>query len=166
VVPTVRRTLASLAAWTAGASVAVGVGVLALSLIDNGLASGAVQPVPIDGPIVAAPPSPTPPASPSAPSGEVAPVPSDRPSPSQAPTAGPLRQLASTGGTAIARCTQDGLAYLVSWSPAQGYEADDVRRGPNRVVSVTFAADAQRVWLGIHCVAGIPERVPGDHHDQ
>jgi hypothetical protein len=164
VVPTVRRTLASLAAWTAGAGVAVGVGVLALSLIDNGLASGAVQPVPIDGPVAAAPPSPSPSASLSQPSGEAAPVPSSAPSPSA--TAGPLRQLASTGGTAIARCTPDGLAYLVSWSPGQGYEADDVHRGPGRIVSVAFTAGTQRVWLGIHCVAGIPERVPGDHHDE
>ena len=39
-----RRTLASLAAWTLGAGVAVLVGILALSLIDDGLAAG--QPAP------------------------------------------------------------------------------------------------------------------------
>lgn len=168
--PSVRRTLASLGAWIAGAGVAVAVGILALSLIGGGLASGEVRPVPEDGPVVAAPT-----ASPSS-----APSPSTGPSITLAPpltrsaapssvapspvASGPSRQLASTGGTVIARCAGPS-AYLVSWSPAQGYEVDDVHRGPGWVASVVFQGDGQRVWLGVHCVAGIPERVPDRHHD-
>lgn len=160
--PSVRRTLASLGAWAAGASVAVAVGILALSLIGGGLASGEVRPVPEDGPVAAAPsPSPSPPVSPSItlapPLTKSAPV--APPSVAPSPTSGPTRQLASLGGTVIARCVGPS-AYLVSWSPAQGYEADEVHRGPGRVASVVFQGDGQRVWLGVHCVAGIPERIP------
>ena len=39
--------------------------------------------------------------------------------------------LTSQGGTVLAECRPAG-AYLVSWSPTQGYEADDVARGPGR----------------------------------
>ena len=176
-----RRILTSLAAWLVGAGVAVAVGVLALSLINSGFASGAVQPVPEDGPILTAPsPSPSPPDSPAdspspgpspstPPAARTAPVaPSPSPSASGSPapsgTGGPLRQLASSGGTAIARCT-DADAYLVSWSPAQGFEVDEVHRGPARVVAVSFVAPDQKVWLAVHCVAGIPERDYDWRHD-
>jgi hypothetical protein len=138
--------------------VAVGVGILALSLIGGGLASGEVRPVPEDGPVVvpSTPASPPPTPSPSS----AAPPPSVG---SPSATSGPPRQLASVGGTAVVRCTGPS-AYLVSWSPAQGYEADDVHRGPGRTVSVLFRGGGQHVWLAAHCVAGIPERIP-DHHD-
>ncbi len=169
-----RRVLTSLAAWLVGAGVAVAVGVLALSLINSGFASGAVQPVPEDGPILTVPsPSPSPSASPSPspspsppPAARTAPVAPTSPSASDSPapsgTAGPLRQLASSGGTVLARCTDAG-AYLVSWSPAQGFEVDDVHRGPARVVYVDFVAPGQNSVLAVHCVAGIPER--DWHHD-
>jgi len=77
-------------------------------------------------------------------------------------TAGPPRQLASAGGTVVARCTGTS-AYLVSWSPAPGYQADDVRRGPARTVFATFTTTGQpRVVLAVRCVAGIPQRT---HYD-
>ncbi len=173
-----RRVLTSLAAWLVGAGVAVTVGVLALSLINSGFASGAVQPVPEDGPILTAPsPSPLPSTSPDSPSpspspsraaartAPAAPSPSGSGSPSPSGTGGPIRQLASTGGTVIARCTDAG-AYLVSWSPAQGFEVDDVHRGPARVAAVAFVSPDQKVWLAVHCVAGIPERDYDWHHDE
>lgn len=170
--PSVRRTLASLGAWLAGAGVAVAVGILALSLIGGGLASGEVRPVPEDEPVVVAPtasPSPAPSVSPSialAPpmTQSAAPTSAAPSSAPPSPASGTLRQLASVGGSVTARCA--GLtAYLVSWSPAQGYEADEVHRGPGRVASVVFQGDGQRVWLGVHCVAGIPERTSDWHRD-
>jgi hypothetical protein len=176
VLPTVRRTLASLAAWTLGAGVAVGVGVLALSLIDSGLASGAAQtqPLPPDAPVSssAASPAPSPsepsPSEPSvsrSPAGPAAPARSPSPAAPSAgsATAGPPHQLASSGGTVIARCTGT-TAYLVSWSPAQGYQVDDVRRGPAQTVYATFVnVNRQQVVLAVRCVAGIPERT---HYDE
>ncbi|OLB76379.1 MAG: hypothetical protein AUI14_18975 [Actinobacteria bacterium 13_2_20CM_2_71_6] len=164
----IRRTLASLGAWTLGAGVAVGVGVLALSLIDNGLASGAGQPMSPD----AAAPLPRIEASATATTSVPAdPAPAD-PAPasssashqasaaaSMSASAGPPRQLQSNGGTVIARC-MSSQAYLVSWSPAQGYQVDDVRRGPARTAYATFVAGKQRVILAVRCVAGVPQSVP------
>src|SRR5439155_12282407 len=56
----------------------------------------------------------------------------------------PDRVLTSTGGTVVARCV-DGGAYLVSWSPAQGYRAEEVRRGRAAVARVSFAASRKIV---------------------
>ncbi|WP_306318453.1 MULTISPECIES: hypothetical protein [unclassified Streptomyces] len=44
------------------------------------------------------------------------------------------RTLRFTGGSATVECGTDGSVYLVSWSPADGYEIDDddVARGPGR----------------------------------
>jgi hypothetical protein len=170
--PSVRRTVTSLGLWVSGALVAVAVGVLALSLINNGLASGAVQPVPLDGPVANAPPSPTPTEAPSpaAPAAPAAPASSGGStaarqatgSPTPSATFGPPRQLASVGGTVIARCS-GASAYLVSWSPAQGYELGDVHRGPARFVSAAFESGPTEVRLGVQCVAGIPEIWDGHH---
>ena len=140
-----RRTLASLAAWTLGAGVAVLVGILALSLIDDGLAAG--QPVPG----LAAPPQAADeiPASPSA-------------TPSAADSS---RQLTTPGGTATARCTST-TAYLVSWSPAQGYQVDKVHRGPTtRTAYVAFRDGTRRIVLAFRCVGGVPQQLVGWHDD-
>jgi hypothetical protein len=157
-----RRTLASVAAWTLGAGIAVGVGIIALSLIDNGLASGAGHPMSTDGPPVPsigaaattqseAPTDDPVPASPS-------PAPSRSAPPAASATPGPPRQFTSAGGTVLAGCTGN-LAYLMSWSPAQGYRAEDVRRGPAFTVSVKFDNGPQTVRLAVHCVAGMPQLI-------
>jgi hypothetical protein len=140
--------------------VAVGVGVLALSLIDSGLASGAGQPLPaaVVQPRMAAPTSSSP-----VETGPARP-PSTRAAPAPSATAGPPRQLLSSGGTVIASCTSTE-AYLVSWSPAQGYQVDRVHRGPAPTVYVSFRARTQRVILAVRCVSGIPQPVPGYHDD-
>jgi hypothetical protein len=53
------------------------------------------------------------------------------------------------------------LAYLVSWSPAPGYQVDDVRRGPTATAQVTFQNPAarQESAFGVQCVAGVPRLV-------
>jgi hypothetical protein len=159
-VSALRRTFASIAAWTLGAGVAVVVGMLALSLIDDGLAAG--QPVPglAPAPRVADATAASPAAEPSE-SGTTAPAGA---TPATSAAAGSSRQLSSPGGTVTARCTSTG-AYLVSWSPAQGYEADDVHRGPARTVSVVFRAGSHRAVLAVRCVDGLPQPVPGWHED-
>jgi hypothetical protein len=58
-------------------------------------------------------------------------------------------------GSVTARCDED-VAYLVSWSPAQGYRADDVHRGPAIVVRVEFESFTAEATVWVRCVAGIP----------
>jgi len=54
----------------------------------------------------------------------------------------------------VAICEPAG-AYLLSWSPAQGYAVQQVFRGPAPVASVVFAA-TQEVTMKIDCRSGTP----------
>ena len=77
-------------------------------------------------------------------------------SPSLRPAAGTV--LTSQGGTVLAECRQAG-AYLVSWSPVQGYEASGVGRGPAARARVVFESDANTVTMTVTCpdgTAGVP----------
>jgi hypothetical protein len=155
----------SVLAWAAGASAAVVVGQVALSLIGEGLTTGTVQP--FGGPLLAAAPAaaPEPSASANVDQGTPGPdpTPSARPStPAPAATARPTplspegRLVSSDGGTVIARCV-DGNAYLVSWSPGQNYRVDDVRRGPGPEASVKFISGGHVVAVALQCVNGVPQ---------
>jgi hypothetical protein len=95
------------------------------------------------------PSSPTPtPASPSASVGTAAPVSTTAP-----PAPGTL--LTSADGTVTASC-QPGGAYLQYWSPNQGFEADDVARGPAAVASITFEGSGGGVVMHVSCNSGVP----------
>ncbi len=161
-----RRVAASVLAWIVGATAAVAVGLLALSLLGDSLTGNSVQPLQPDavarevsvapstsaGPVVSGA-SPGPSASASV---------SPRQSRSAAPTAVPSgvsadRLVTSTGGSAVARCTSGGLAYLVSWSPAPGYKVDGVLRGPAAEVHVDFEALGKESSLNVTCVNGVPQ---------
>ncbi|HEV7899509.1 MAG TPA: hypothetical protein VGP31_16880 [Planosporangium sp.] len=156
----VRRLVASVLAWIVGAVAAVGVGVLALSLIGDGLTSRTVQPLTPDvvaREVSAASARPSPTALPSrAPAGQ-----------SPTPTAAGTEKLVfSPGGTAIARCS-GGQVYLVSWSPEQGFRAKDVYRGPAPQASVKFESGDAKVILAVRCVGGEPQATVtqrGDDH--
>jgi hypothetical protein len=63
--------------------------------------------------------------------------------------------LTSQGGTVVAECRAGG-AYLVSWSPTQGYEAGPVFRGPAVTAQVTFESAANAVHMVVSCSAGTP----------
>jgi len=63
--------------------------------------------------------------------------------------------LASQGGTVVAEC-QLASAYLVSWSPAQGYEVGKVVRGPAVTAQVTFESFANSVTMVVSCSSGVP----------
>ena len=81
--------------------------------------------------------------------------------------------LTSPGGTAAASC-DGGLARLLYWSPAQGFEADDVSKGPSRVASVSFTDSSGGVVMRVSCnAAGVPVAHVsplswggGSHHDE
>lgn len=66
--------------------------------------------------------------------------------------------LTSQGGTVLAECRPAG-AYLVSWSPTQGYEATGVFRGPSVTARVVFASGSSSVTMMVSCpdgTAGVP----------
>jgi hypothetical protein len=63
--------------------------------------------------------------------------------------------LTSAGGEAVATC-QGADAYLISWSPRQGYQVGDVIRGPALTARVTFESHANRVTMVVTCSAGTP----------
>ena len=50
-------------------------------------------------------------------------------------------------------------AYLISWSPQQGYAADDVVRGPAVAARVVFLAGSAGVRLTVTCAGGVPTDV-------
>jgi hypothetical protein len=82
----------------------------------------------------------------------VAPSPSGTPS-SHETASGTLLQ--SPYGSVTAAC-QPGGAYLLYWSPDQGYQADDVFRGPAAVASVTFEGPGNEVVMRVSCKNGSP----------
>jgi len=62
--------------------------------------------------------------------------------------------LTSPGGEVVAACPATG-AYLVSWSPLQGYQVGDVTRGPAATARVMFESAASRVTMVVSCSAGV-----------
>jgi hypothetical protein len=65
--------------------------------------------------------------------------------------------LVSGDGSVMATC-QSGGAYLLYWSPDQGFQADDVYRGPAAVATVTFRGPtaSASVVMRVTCPAGTP----------
>jgi hypothetical protein len=63
--------------------------------------------------------------------------------------------LESGDGSVMASC-QPGGAYLLYWSPDQGFRADDVFRGPAAIASVTFRGPAASIVMRVSCSAGDP----------
>jgi hypothetical protein len=68
-------------------------------------------------------------------------------------TAGTLLQ--SPYGSVTAAC-QPGGAYLLYWSPDQGYQADDVIRGPAALARVIFERPGNEVVMQVSCKSGSP----------
>jgi len=85
------------------------------------------------------------------PSGSASPTPTPTPThTTQTPTV-----LTSQGGSVVAECLPAG-AYLLSWSPTQGYEADQVLRGPAPAAQVKFQSGANTVTMAVSCSTGVP----------
>lgn len=74
---------------------------------------------------------------------------------SQSPGPSPTGTLlVSADGSVMASCQSAG-AYLLYWSPDQGYVADDVQRGPAATASVTFRGPGG-VVMHVVCSGGTP----------
>jgi hypothetical protein len=63
--------------------------------------------------------------------------------------------LTSSGGSVLASCVSSG-AYLISWSPQQGYQVDDVVRGPAATARVVFLAGPSGVRVDVTCAGSLP----------
>jgi len=63
--------------------------------------------------------------------------------------------LTSSGGTVVARCAA-ASAFLVSWSPQQGFQASSVARGPAITARVVFTTAASTVTMAVSCSGGVP----------
>ncbi|WP_436760677.1 hypothetical protein [Streptosporangium sp. V21-05] len=100
------------------------------------------------------PPSVPPSASPFASPAEGTPAPTVTVTTTATPTAEPgkSRLITTVGGKVIARC-ENGLVTLRSWSPAQGFQADDVERGPAERARVEFETEEDEVKVEVHCAA-------------
>jgi hypothetical protein len=184
-----RRILFGVAAWLLGAATATAGSLLAISLLGQGitgdpgqlltqdavtraLASEAADasPAPVTAPsrqLTSPPASATPAATrtatPHAPDPASAPAtaPATAPAPGATPGAADGGTvLTSAGGEVVASCQPAG-AYLISWSPLQGYEVDGVIRGPAATARVTFSPvvvspTAPDVMMLVSCSAGVP----------
>ena len=171
------RFLAGVGAWLLGAVVATGGSLLAVSLLGRGIIApaasqqltvAAVNRALASEAAEAARPSPTatPPAAPS-------PTPLRRHTkvrpvvPATPAAAAPAPQptstvLTSVGGTVVARCGTTG-AYLVSWSPQQGYEAAGVIRGPAATAQAKFGNGQRVVVMKVSCTGAVPSATTSSH---
>lgn len=156
---TSRPAVLSVAAWLLGAGAAITIGMQSLSAIGADLAVDTAQPLPAD-PV--GPMEPVEPVAPTAPARggpDAGPAPSPtrstRSPQASTPARAAGRVVSTTGGTAIVRCQGD-RAYLVSWSPHQGYRTTGITRGPAETVRVTFSSEDHKVEVEVGCVAGAP----------
>jgi len=152
-------------AWLLGAVAATTGSMIAVTALAHGLLSpqthllsGAPSSADVDGGPSVNPNLPAATASIS-PSPSAVPV---QPSSGQGPQAGAAAPsnvaptlLTSADGSVLAACRAAG-AYLVYWSPDQGFTADDVFRGPAPVASVTFSNTAGGVIMRVSCSSGSP----------
>ena len=149
-----RPVVLGVAAWLTVGVAATAAGTAAIGMLEDGITGSPVRP--LDGADVrralsrAAATSP-----PSAPA-----------TLSPSPTAGGLTKvLAARGGTVTARC--DGSrATLIAWSPAQGYSAGAIQRGPSTAPSLKFESASHEYYVTVVCSNGIPSAHSSadDHH--
>lgn len=157
-----RRALLGLAGWLLVAAAATVAGILAVSLVDSGVTGSAARPLSSEGVRhaleQASQRSPTPTATRPATSRSPA-TPSVSPTKPTRPATAPegvTKVIHSAGGTIVARCT-GATAYLVSWSPKQGFEIDDDVRGPAKSTYVKFESDDVKVHVTVGCRGGVPD---------
>jgi hypothetical protein len=149
------RRLIITAGWLAAAVLAVLVGVVAISVIGDGITSPITRPlsqseverelaeatqVPSESPPTSLPPTPP---SPTA------------PSPTASASASAPRSFSTSGGRVVARCVA-GEAVIVSMSPAQGFAVHDGEGGAEGEFR-GISDDHDRVKVDVSCRAGTPD---------
>ena len=140
-----RRLIIS-AGWLAAAILAVLVGLLAISVIGDGLTSPLARPLSqseVERELAGQPSTPS-----SSPS--TSPSPSGSPSASTGSGSAPVSER-TRGGTVVARCV-DGQPRLVSMTPAQGFEVHE--RGTDEGEFRSYRDNHDRVKIDVNCDAG------------
>ncbi|GAA4604266.1 hypothetical protein GCM10023195_14500 [Actinoallomurus liliacearum] len=153
-----RRVLIGITAWAAAAAVSTGIGIAAISVLGAGITDRGVRPMTPDQVerALAAATAPAP-ATATATATATPASPTTRPTPRGTPVAGTTRALSTSGGSVLARCGPADAAYLLSWTPAQGYGVDDVNRGPAPRASVKLEADhGRKLVIQVTCRSGVP----------
>jgi hypothetical protein len=89
------------------------------------------------------------------PSASASPTPTPTPTPASSQSTQAPTVLTSQGGSVVAECLPAG-AYLLSWSPTQGYEAGQVVRGPAATAQARFESNANSVLMVVSCSTGVP----------
>jgi hypothetical protein len=166
------RILIAVAAWLLGAATATGGCLLAVSLLGDGFgvtgSSGQqLTAAGVNGALAAAErqsasaPGATPsraaharPVTRRPRTARPTPTPTSTPTPAQSTTPAGT-PFSSQGGTVVATCESAG-AYLLTWSPAQGYQVDRYVQGPAAVASVRFWSNSLAVTMSISCQGGTP----------
>ena len=136
------------AGWMAAAVLAVLVGLVAISVIGDGLVAPAAEPLSeaqVAEQLASAPP---PPAVPGPPPPAVS-----GPAPSAAATSA-SRTFLTRGGTVVARC-DDGRPVIVTMSPAQGFQLHERHGAEGEFRGVRD--DHDRVKVDARCAGGRPE---------
>lgn len=152
------RWLASVGGWILAAAAAIAIGILAVSAIGSGITGTGTQPLTL-GQVKqqlgtqAATPNPTTRSSAA-----------QSPNPTGTTTAAARKVIGSMGGSVVARCI-NGQAELLSWSPAQGYQVDDLRRGPGPSAGIQFESDSLEINIQVSCAAGVPTGHITTRHD-
>jgi len=174
------RLFLGVAAWLVGASAATGGSLLAVSMLGQGMMPGgeeqqsvtavnrALAKEAVERAAVLPRRANSPRRALAAPTSRVAPPPRvvQHTAPLRSPTARPSAPpsspgaaggtlLTSEGGTVVASCA-GARAYLVSWSPQQGFGSTDVVRGPATNAQVTFIGGQLTVTMVVSCAVGVP----------
>lgn len=156
-----RRTILACLTWAATAALAVGAGEAAISVLGAGITDHEVKPMTageveraLAQPYTPATPQPTAPTA-----TRTLAVPGPRVTVTRTATTA-THSLSSPGGSVVVRCDHE-TAYLVSWSPAQGFAVGQTKRGPAQEVSVQFIAGPVRFVMAIGCQGGNPVSVGG-----
>jgi hypothetical protein len=174
------RVAVGVAAWLGGVAAATAGAVVAVSLIGQGFSDSSVTPLnaeQVSHELAQLTPAPSDSAAQASPTPSPASAAASSPEPSSA-SASPaaaavttssaasvnVRTLVSAGGSVIAECTGDA-AYLTSWSPAQGYQVAEVRRGPAATAEALFKAGTVAVEVGVVCRNGVPTAEAHDADD-
>ncbi|WP_327353788.1 hypothetical protein [Streptomyces sp. NBC_01304] len=121
------RSAAVTAVWAAGATAVGGLGAWSLAGLDGAGRGGR----PLDDTAVRRALS----AAPSALADSPSPSSGSQPAPPSTPSTH-RKTIRFTGGTATVECRTSDLAYLVSWSPDDGYHVEEYARGPAAVASI------------------------------
>jgi hypothetical protein len=155
---TARHVVGGAVAWVAGAVASITVSMLALSIIgveSAGALPAGPPPVAPGGSPATAVPLPAPVDSGPHPSASSPRGPATHPATGPSSPVSVQRQFDTDFGVFSARCTGD-LAYLLSWSPAPGFAAAGVQRGPAALVRVSFVGTARTITFRVRCVGGVP----------